>query len=205
MKKQLLVASVALFFIASPASASQSQKNNENRNDDNRGQVVASEHREDKKEKSETPIIQENVTITIDVSPSPSSAPSSTPTPKVEDKDEKDKKDVKGAKTTEECDSESEWKNHGEYVSCVAKKHLGGKEVSEAARSEIGKKSDDHGNDGDDDILPTITPSVSPTITPPLTSPATELHFPLTSWEDLKRLFAQLFRRFNFNRNHNES
>lgn len=34
------------------------------------------------------------------------------------------------------------WKNHGEYVSSVAKLHEGGKTVSEAARSDIGKKED---------------------------------------------------------------
>ena len=119
MKKDLIIAGVSLFLIATPAYASQgnNNKDNGNRPEENHGQVISSEHREDESKKSETPIIQENVTITIDISPSPSSAPSSTPTPKVEDKDEKDNKDVKGVRATEECDSEGEWKNHGEYVS----------------------------------------------------------------------------------------
>jgi hypothetical protein len=38
------------------------------------------------------------------------------------------------------CAPEAQWKNHGDYVSCVARLHLGGKTVSEAARSDIGKK-----------------------------------------------------------------
>ncbi len=38
------------------------------------------------------------------------------------------------------CDPNAGWKNHGEYVSCVAKLKLGGQAVSEAARSDVGKK-----------------------------------------------------------------
>lgn len=38
------------------------------------------------------------------------------------------------------CNPDANWKNHGEYVSCVAKIHQGGKNVSEAAKSDIGKK-----------------------------------------------------------------
>lgn len=55
------------------------------------------------------------------------------------------------------------YKNHGQYVSSVAKTHPGGKVVSEAARSDIGKKKAK--------ITPsvTLTPSVSPTITPSIT------------------------------------
>lgn len=49
-----------------------------------------------------------------------------------------------------------EWKNHGEYVRSVAKDHENGKEVSEAARSDIGKKK----------YKPSVTPSVSPSISP---------------------------------------
>lgn len=39
------------------------------------------------------------------------------------------------------CDPNANWKNHGEYVSCVAKLKLGGQAVSEAAKSNIGKKN----------------------------------------------------------------
>lgn len=36
------------------------------------------------------------------------------------------------------CDPNARWKNHGEYVSCVARQHE--KEASKASRSDIGKK-----------------------------------------------------------------
>lgn len=63
----------------------------------------------------------------------------------------------------EECGPNEEYKNHGKYVSCVAKTHPGGKIVSEAAKSDIGKK-----NVSDDDITPSpsVSPSVSPTASP---------------------------------------
>src|SRR3990167_2923160 len=40
-----------------------------------------------------------------------------------------------------ECDPNANWKNHGQYVSCVAHEHPGGAAVSEAARSNVGKKN----------------------------------------------------------------
>lgn len=43
--------------------------------------------------------------------------------------------------SAQDCDPNFPWKNHGEYVSCVAKSGAGGQAVSEAARSDIGKKS----------------------------------------------------------------
>jgi hypothetical protein len=205
MRKDFIIATVALFLIASPAYASQSQKDNENRKDENHGQVISSEHIENEKEKNEAPVTQEEVVLSVDVSPAPTLVISSTltSTPRVDDQDDKGNKDVKGAKTAEGCDSEGSWKNHGEYVSCVAKQHVDGKEVSDAAKSDIGKKSDeDHDDENDDDdTVPSVTPSVSvsPTITPPLTSPATEVRFSFTSWEDFKKLLAQFFRGFHFN------
>lgn len=53
------------------------------------------------------------------------------------------------------CDPNAEWKNHGAYVSCVAKQKPGGQIVSEAAKSDVGKK-----NNGDTPI--TVTPTISP-------------------------------------------
>lgn len=38
------------------------------------------------------------------------------------------------------CAPAAQWKNHGDYVSCVAKLHQGGQAVSAAAKSDIGKK-----------------------------------------------------------------
>lgn len=46
-------------------------------------------------------------------------------------------------------------KNHGDYVSCVARQKLGGAVTSQAARSNIGKKN-----------VPTATPTTAPTATP---------------------------------------
>ena len=54
---------------------------------------------------------------------------------------------------TPSCPANGVYLNHGAYVSCVAHEHLGGKAVSEAARSNIGKKNQEP--------------------TPPLTSPLT--------------------------------
>lgn len=60
------------------------------------------------------------------------------------------------------CDPNAEWKNHGAYVSCVAKQKPGGQVVSEAAKSDVGKKNKD--NNGAPTLTPTV--SVSPTLSP---------------------------------------
>ncbi len=65
-------------------------------------------------------------------------------------------------------------KNHGEAVSDEAHEHEGGHEVSEIAKSSLGKRHDDgEENEVDDDdnihIGPSVTPSVSPTATPSVT------------------------------------
>lgn len=53
--------------------------------------------------------------------------------------------------------------NHGEFVSCVARLHLGGDEVSEAAHSDIGKGEEEEEHEG---ASPSATPSMSPSPTP---------------------------------------
>lgn len=63
-----------------------------------------------------------------------------------------------------ECDPEKEWKNHGEYVSCVAGQKRGGEAVSQAARSNVGKKQKD--NRPEVSITPSVIPSVIVTATP---------------------------------------
>lgn len=62
----------------------------------------------------------------------------------------------------ETCDPNFPWKNHGEYVSCVAKLHLGGQSVSEAARSDIGRKN----KPATSSASPTASGSASPSISP---------------------------------------
>ncbi len=64
--------------------------------------------------------------------------------------------------TSEACDPDKAWKNHGEYVSCVAKFKLGGVVVSEAAKSDIGKKD----ASASPSASPTASPSASPSASP---------------------------------------
>ena len=76
-------------------------------------------------------------------------------------------------RTNSQCSEDGEFKNHGQFVSCVAKQNLGGNEVSEAAKSDIGKKDhdddEDRDEDNEDDNNASPTPSVSPS---PLVSPS---------------------------------
>ncbi len=77
--------------------------------------------------------------------------------------------------TGKECNPDDQWKNHGEYVSCVARLHLGSATTSAAAKSDIGKKeakekeTEDNGNE----ISPTAAPSGTLTPTPTSTISAT--------------------------------
>src|SRR3989344_5240648 len=66
-----------------------------------------------------------------------------------------------------DCDPNGEWKNHGQYVSCVAKQKPGGQLVSEAAQSDVGKKNQNG-------VSPTDIPSLSPTPTAEATPTPTE-------------------------------
>ncbi len=60
--------------------------------------------------------------------------------PKSEVEDEVENEGSESGRPVASCAPETQWKNHGEYVSCIAKLHQGGQAVSEAARSDIGKK-----------------------------------------------------------------
>ena len=80
------------------------------------------------------------------------------------------------------CDPNAQWKNHGEYVSCVAKLHLGGQAVSEAARSNVGKKSF---------LEPTGTPTVTPQGGSIIIAPIQNLE---TLWTNFLN-FINLFRK----------
>lgn len=126
----------------------------------NQGKGKPNEHANDRATKNQQ--VQ-----SLDITPSVS--PSVSPTEE-ENEDENEE---------EKCGPNEEYKNHGAYVSCVAKTHPDGKEVSEAAKFDIGKK---HVEDEDDitpspsvspSVSPTVTPSVSPTIDPsPSASPS---------------------------------
>ncbi len=134
MKKEIIISALAIFLIATPAFAKQENpKENSTKNNQNQRKDTDS-------------LIQE---ISVSKGPSirrstrqstrPSSAASSKPQSKllIEER-EKERQSFRLAYPT--CRPEVEYRNHGEYVSCVAREHRGGKEVSEAARSEIGKK-----------------------------------------------------------------
>lgn len=71
-------------------------------------------------------------------------------------------KNTTSPKSTTDCTTDVN--NHGAYVSCIAKQKLGGKVVSVAARSDIGKKSKVSGSP-----TTTVSPSVSPTEDPTAT------------------------------------
>lgn len=73
-----------------------------------------------------------------------------------QDKDSDDKKVTESSKM--DCDVNGTYKNHGEFVSCVAKLHIGGDIVSKAAQTDIGKKNSSHQK-----ITVTPTETVSPT------------------------------------------
>lgn len=126
-----------------------------------------------------------------------------------------------------DCDPEFAWKNHGQYVSCVAKNSDDKEDVKVAARSDIGKKFEDEDNedesndedsdeeeneDEDEDITPTPTPTVSVTTTPtpiPTATPTgsvTSTPTPTTepeneivaiSTNNLAKFFAMLEELFN--------
>lgn len=93
------------------------------------------------------------------------------------------------------CNPDANWKNHGEYVSCVAKLHQGGKNVSEAAKSDIGKKDKD---DEEDEVeaSPSPSPSASSSASPSptgigTTSPVSQITIEGTKIE-IKALIAIL-------------
>ncbi|MDO8498406.1 MAG: hypothetical protein Q7S44_01340 [bacterium] len=73
-----------------------------------------------------------------------------------------------GSPSAEGCDPGLEWRNHGAYVSCVARLHQGGATVSAAARSDIGKKN----STSSASLTPTPTGTESATITPSPTATA---------------------------------
>lgn len=80
------------------------------------------------------------------------------------------KSEVETPESTETCDPNANWKNHGEYVSCVARLHQGGSTVSAAARSDIGKK---HAS-ASGSISPSPTSTISATPTPEASESALE-------------------------------
>lgn len=152
MIKNLIISGVLLFALVGPVLASKPNENHGNKERKNEDRKEKSEIRKEEKEdndesddeKQERPAV---VTIII---------------PNVSG----------GVFPSIACDPDFEWKNHGQFVSCVARVHEGGDDVSEAARSRVGRVKRD--------VSPTIsvTPTIilSPTITGvPTVSPALSL------------------------------
>lgn len=84
-----------------------------------------------------------------------------------EAKDTDDSVNINIASPAPTCDPTVAWKNHGEYVSCVAKQQLGGKVTSEAAKSNIGKEDrDDDDDENEASPSPSASPSASPSSSP---------------------------------------
>lgn len=203
MKKEIIISALALFLIVSPAFAKQeSSKENSSKNNQN--------HKKD----SETSVqaLTDSITPTaipsLDPSVSPSPTIINTHKPKKE-KDEEENEDVReeqrhaSPSASPSCSPERDYKNHGEYVSCVAREHRGGKEVSEAARSEIGKKHEENDEndeneeeENDEHPSPTITSVITPTATiSPITSSLPSIQ---GGFNPFKSIEENLHRFFDF-------
>ena len=180
MKKEITLVAAALLLLVSPVYATSGKGNSDQAKLNNGTQISEEKRGEVQGVSNEDELEDENETT-----------PTVTPTIKVKTKQ------VKGKSVqVQECDPNADWKNHGAYVSCVAHQHLGGKAVSQAAKSDIGKKN----------FTPTVNPTATPTATltptPPLTSAGAELTLATFSWDNLKKALSHLFQNFPFfNRN----
>src|SRR5260221_11272630 len=145
MKKELLVLTISALLLATPVFAARG-------NNHSQGTT--------QKELHSNVQVEENSIATIEPeeSPSPSASPVATGQPSAESLV------IPSSTPTPDCDKDKVWKNHGQFVSCVAHEHQGGEEVSEAARSDIGKKH--HQPSASPSAIPTASPSPSPT--PPI-------------------------------------
>jgi len=176
MKKELSLVAVALLLLVSPVYATPGKGNSDQSMQNNGTQISEEKRGEVQGVSDENELEDEN-----------ESTPTATPTPKVKSKQ------VQGKSVqAQECDPNADWKNHGAYVSCVAHQHLGGQAVSQAAKSDIGKKK----------LTPTVNPTATPTATltptPPITSAEAELTLAKFSWENLKKAISHLFQNFPF-------
>lgn len=188
MKKGIYIISAAAFFLITTQVSAE------------RGHSKENFHEKNKINKVQERIVPEIITPTVIVSETPTITPEITKYLKHDGKNEikefkKDirafiKKELKPTKREElECDREDDYKNHGKYVSCVAHQHRGGKEVSEAARSDIGKEHNGK---------PTGTVTPLPVISP-VTSAAHSIHLgynPFRSFATMLDRFLSLFKHF---------
>lgn len=104
----------------------------------------------------------------------------------------------------DDCEND-DLKNHGAYVSCIARKHEGGETVSAAARSSIGKEDKDEEDDEDEDtisVTPTVAPTavvtVSPTVSPSVTPVSSTTQVESAIAAQLRSLIEELQNLINF-------
>lgn len=206
MHKELILGFILLLLVATPAFASPGNGNGGKSEEakDNRGQEVAGQKTAEvppvtlptnvpvtmppivTQETESLPVESADVTVTLSQAP--------TKEPKTHEKsNSSDSRQTQGVVVSgEECDPEAEWKNHGEYVSCVAKMHPDGQSVAEAARSDVGKKHQPT-------TTPSVTPSVTETPTPtPITSPETELGIASSPFEKFLKAISHLLQDLSF-------
>ncbi len=161
MKKYVLVVTLAFILLATPVFAKSENANNANSHSNTNN---GSEQRGNSEEARDAHAPQV-------LGASEDHKPTSTVTPSVTPSENEDNNEDVNTQALEDitatptpsvtqtpCDPEKHWKNHGEYVSCVAHQHLGGKTVSEAAHSDIGKK------DHDGEPTPSPITSAQPTL-----------------------------------------
>lgn len=184
MKKEIIIiATLALFLITPQVFADSDHSKKNNHDNKNKVSVVNLE------QEIITPTITPFVTRFLD----DDDKEENKRTRKIQralQKNEISQTDEDDDEDSEGCDPDDDYRNHGDYVSCVAKEHRGGKAVSEAARSDIGKK---HFGE-----KPTGTVAPSP-ISSPVTSAVEALHFdynPFHSFTAMWERFIKFFKHF---------
>lgn len=165
MKKAIFITIVALALTATPVFAVSDHANEHALDNANR--------QEHERQVFPTPL---PVSIIPTVTPivSPTAAPEHDEDNDKDKNDQQDAGEVLGLQSENssssskdtKCDPNTDYKNHGAYVSCVAHEHQGGEEVAEAAHTDIGKDNE-HG---------TVTPTPSVPVSAPVGSVANSIH-----------------------------
>lgn len=200
MKKELVIGLSTILLVATPAFAAPSNGHgNAIDAKDNHGQGIANEKTIDVPPVTlptnvpvTVPPIQ-TTSNTVENAADVTDTPTATPTPGKRGKSHEES--VLGdqvSPTQTVCDPNAEWKNHGAYVSCVAKMHPGGEVVAAAAKSDIGKKSHESS--------PSATPTVSPT--PPISSSVSVLGFSMKPLDTFFKAIGHLIQGLPFFHQH---
>ena len=176
MKKATALSLLFLLALTTPVFASPGTSNGKSQ-----------EHKKQPTQQVLADEVSPTVTVTPSVTVTPTDVPSLTPTT------------APTQQVLGECDASASWKNHGKYVSCVAKQHLGGAVTSAAARSDVGKKN--QSVTPTVTITPTVTATPTATVTPsvsptPITGSEDTLSLAVNPLESVKALFANVKRFF---------